>query len=528
MKDFSGGGLVVCGIPATVDESTREAIAAAGFAGHVLFRRNATDARSVAELCSWLTDQTPPVDPPPVLAIDEEGGFVSRLNHLGLDAPAALAIGATGSPDRAREVAREVGRALAALGLNTVFAPCLDVLIEPLNPVIATRAYGDQAEPVGALGHAAIAGFRSAAIEPVVKHFPGHGATRADSHLALPVVRRSAAELASCELGPFMTAFRAGARAVMTAHVAYPEATPVGEKERPATYSQHWLGRVLRSELGFTGLVLSDALEMAGASTSGDPAAAPDAAIDLETRVEHSVRAGVDLLLFDELENGLRAAAHLETLAADSRWRKRLGEALTRVTGFRRQLKRHPAAADPQAALQLGSGLFSKIQEQAIALVGDPGSNLPLARDRPLCFALPRALDPNRRLDLEWFASRLNERFPRARVLPLEPGKEGGQEVASAPRREPETLILGCLGRGSNGWIREMAGRAGDGPGGRIGVALHRPVEVLELPESWTRLVSYGFGRVALGAVVDILAGVAAPRGAVLGLGDLMSGAREV
>jgi beta-N-acetylhexosaminidase len=396
-----------------------------------------------------------------------------------------------------------------------------------MNPVIATRAYGDDPSRVTSLGLAALEGFRAAGVTPVVKHFPGHGATRADSHLALPVVRRSASEIADCEVAPFRAAVAAGIPAAMTAHVAYPDATPGEERDYPATYSHYWVGKILRGELGFSGVVFSDALEMVGARAEGGEAGTGPGS-DLEARVERCLQVGVDLLLFDELENGLRALAHLSKLANDSRWQDTLSTAFERVGRFRCAFTRRASAAvHPAAALRLARDRLSAVQRRAIALVGDPGRNLPLAGDRPLCFALPRALDHDRRLDSKWLGARLSECFPGGRVLEFDPGPDAPEALRRGVGSSSETLILGCLGRGSSEWIGAAARAVGDGPGVRIGVALHRPADILELPAGWTRLVSYGFGPVALSALIEVLAGIEEPRGEILGLGGSAASSRR-
>jgi beta-N-acetylhexosaminidase len=491
----------------------------------VLFRRNVRDGAQLQALTAQLSELAPP-GLPPILAIDEEGGAVSRLDHLGFDAPAALAQGATGDPARAREVAELVGATLKALGLNTVFAPCLDVLTEPLNPVIATRAYGDGPEQVTRFGIAALEGFRATGIATVVKHFPGHGGTRADSHVAEPVVRRGAEAMMACDLAPFRAAIAGGVPGVMSAHVRYPDATPESDRNLPATLSRYWLGEMLRGELGFAGPVLSDALEMAGAGREAS----------LEERIERGLAAGVDLLLFDELEHGLAARDHLARLASDPRWRERLADAAARVTTFRRRLPRREGTAGVHEAadlLRAPHPRFAAIQGAAIALVADPQRRLPLARSNPVFVAMPRSLDADRKIDLSWLAAELGERFPAAQVVPFDPGPTAPAVLARAASEAQWTgthsraaVVLASLGRGDPEWIRSAAAAVGDGPGPRLGVALHRPAEVLEMPATWTRLITYGFGRNALRGMVQVLAGEHQAVGNVLGLRPPAAGAR--
>jgi beta-glucosidase-like glycosyl hydrolase len=288
---------------------------------------------------------------------------------------------------------------------------------------------------------------------------------------------------------------------------------------------------VLRRQLGFAGPVLSDALEMVGAGAEAT----------FEQRLERSLAAGVDLLLFDELEHGLAARDHLARLANNPRWQERLADAAARVTSFRRRLARRVLRASPHqtAGLHEAAGprelaqllrapeeRFAAIQSAAIALVADPRRRLPLPRSTPLLVAMPRALDADRRIDLRWFEAQLSERFPAARVLSFDAGPDAPALLTRAAAdagladASHAAVILASLGRGDTGWIRATAAALGDGPGPRLGVALHRPAEVLEMPASWTRLITYGFGRNALGALIRVLAGECAAAGNVLGLGS--------
>lgn len=519
---FPAGALVCCGLGTKLDGHDWQRLAAAGLAGHVIFRRNVPDATSLAALAAELRSLATPALLP-ILAIDEEGGVVSRLNHLGFDPPAALALAAGGVPARAREVAEAIGAVLAALGLNTVFAPCLDVLTEPLNPVIATRAYGDHPAQVTGFGLAALEGFRTAGIAPVIKHFPGHGGTSADSHTTEPVVYRAFSEMEACELAPFAAGVKAGAPGVMSAHVRYPDATPEAERALPATHSRYWLEEVLRRRLGFAGPIFSDALEMTGAG----------AGASFEERIERAIAAGVDLLVCDELEHGLAARAHLERLAAEVRWQGRLADALARVTDFRRRLApRTPAASASELAQALAApqARFASAQRAAIAKVGDPKPHLPIPPSIPLFVALPRGLDSERQVDLAWFETMLGERFASVHLVAFDPGLEAPLQLAaewahftsgSSARASRSTALLATLGRGDTRWIREATRVFGDGPGARVGVALDRPAEVLEMPGVWARLITYGFGRNALTVLSEVLAGTRTAEGHVLGLGAL-------
>ncbi len=223
--------------------------------------------------------------PPLFVSVDQEGGRVSRLGppHFA-SAPSARSLGAAGDPDRARAAARDIARELRSVGINWDFAPVLDTNNNPRNPVIGGRSYGDDPQVVAAMGIAAVRGFQEdGGILACGKHFPGHGDTEIDSHLALPRIAHGRERLEQVELVPFQAAIAAGLAAVMSAHILFPAL----DAELPATLSPRILTGLLRHEMDFRGLVITDCLEMRGVSEGWGSAEAAVLA----------VLAGADILL---------------------------------------------------------------------------------------------------------------------------------------------------------------------------------------------------------------------------------------
>ena len=224
--------------------------------GVILFARNLVDPEQVARLTNALQEQAS--SPPLLIAIDEEGGRVSRLPRGFTTFPAASSVAACHSPDMAYGAAEVTARELRAVGINMNLAPVLDVNSHPANPIIGDRAYGTQPEQVCTYGMAVMRGLEDNGVIPCGKHFPGHGDTMTDSHHVLPVVEADRARLDAVELEPFRRVIHRGLSAIMTAHVRYPAL----DAEAPATLSRPILTDLLRNELGFQGVTLTDDMEM--------------------------------------------------------------------------------------------------------------------------------------------------------------------------------------------------------------------------------------------------------------------------
>jgi beta-N-acetylhexosaminidase len=297
-------------------------LVADGLAGHVLFGYNVVDHPQLAALTAQLRAARTDV----VIGIDEEGGDVTRLAHAGGSPyPGNAALGRVDDTDVTRRVYQAIGAELAGLGITVDIAPTVDVNSADDNPIIGTRSFG--ADPIRVAAHsaAAVAGLQQAGVAACAKHFPGHGATIADSHLELPTVDAPLDLLRVRELPPFVASFAAGAKAIMTAHIRVPALTG----DAPATFSRAALVDLLRGELGFTGVVITDALEMHG---STDYAGSIPAAAVL------ALAAGCDLLCIGaSVDAALVEACAAEIVAALGDGRlglARVEQAVERVAGL--------------------------------------------------------------------------------------------------------------------------------------------------------------------------------------------------
>jgi len=224
--------------------------------GMILFSRNLEHPAQIVELTNGLQTRSPHV--PLLIAVDQEGGRVSRLPNGFTIFPPCGTVGACRSEELAYAAAAVTAAELRAVGINMNMAPVLDVHSNPDNPIIGDRAYGTEPQTVAELGLAAIRGFHGKGVVACGKHFPGHGDTSTDSHKVLPVVKASVETLLARELRPFHHAIQNGLASLMTAHVVYPAL----DAQRPATLSPTILTGLLREQWGFDGMVVTDDLEM--------------------------------------------------------------------------------------------------------------------------------------------------------------------------------------------------------------------------------------------------------------------------
>jgi beta-N-acetylhexosaminidase len=250
-----------------------------GLAGVCLFGENVESREQLRAL----TAAVYAANPHALIAIDEEGGDVTRLyQSVGSPFPGNALLGRIDDLDYTARVATAVGAELRDVGVNLNFAPDVDINSNPLNPVIGVRSFGTDPELVALHGGAWVAAHEATGVAVSAKHFPGHGDTAQDSHLALPVVDLPLAALRERELLPFEAAIAAGASSIMSSHILLPQLDPAN----PATFSRPILEGLLRGELGFTGVIVSDALDMVGASGE----------IGIAAAAVRAVAAGCDLL----------------------------------------------------------------------------------------------------------------------------------------------------------------------------------------------------------------------------------------
>ena len=307
-----------------------------GLAGVCIFGGNIESREQLRAL----TDAIREANPDSLIAIDEEGGDVTRLYYAqGAPYPGNALLGRIDDLELTERTGRLVGQELRAVGVNLDFGPDVDINSNPDNPVIGVRSFGSEPQLVARHSAAWVRGLESTGVAAAAKHFPGHGDTAQDSHLSLPVVDLPLEQLRERELRPFAAAIGAGTRSIMTSHILLPQL----DSENPATFSPRILQQLLREELGFDGVIVSDALDMVGASGEiGIPAAAVRA-----------IAAGCDLLCIgtkntDE-QLGQIEQAILDAVTDGTLPEARLRDAAARTSSLGRAMRGTPEVTPVEA-----------------------------------------------------------------------------------------------------------------------------------------------------------------------------------
>ncbi|SCG66246.1 glycoside hydrolase family 3 protein [Micromonospora inositola] len=337
---------------------------------------NVQDPRQIATLSNGLQtaalSQRQPI--PLLISTDQEGGaVVFRLVAPATAMPGNMALGAGRSVTDAHRSAEVIGTELAAVGINQNYAPVADVNVNPANPVIGVRSVGEDPELVSNMVAAQVNGYHDGGVATVAKHFPGHGDTATDSHFGLPEVTHTREQLEAIDLPPFRAAIAQGVDTIMTAHVVLRSVDPSGA---PATMSQPILTGLLREEMGYDGLIVTDALDMQGATSTYPPNVAPVEAF----------KAGADqLVLAPQMDVAYTAV--LDAVGSGEISMRRLDESVYRILRLKmtRGLFKDPFVNVELAAKVVGASDHLRdeqlITDHTTTLVKNDSDVLPLTRD---------------------------------------------------------------------------------------------------------------------------------------------------
>ena len=544
--------------------------------GVILFARNIESLSQVGDLIGSVCEELAREGLNPLIMADHEGDFVAELRQIIGVPPAPLAVAATGDLDLAAEVAYETGTAMRKLGANVVLAPVADCYFEAPSAITGLRTFGADPERVSAFVEQTIAGFRSAGVLSCAKHFPGHGSTPEDSHETLPEIRKSSEALASADLVPFRRSIAAAVDLMMMSHIAY----PMGREELiPASFDARIIRGMLRGELGYDGVVITDALEMAGARWY-----ASERSGMVTGGNERSLLAGSDLLLHTrpipeqvQMERGAEPVMSinvmetivrtLEKIVDRGRVDEKLAEAAAESEPLRNVLSILDAssarvtalrerAADPRTAARPAGGkvielnaypsvpsVYRTVAEHSITAGSDWSRFQALAPDSSY-MVVPIEWSPSETLkkqDVGGILDVLCRHFPRWQRAPLVTGFETDDEGNFRPvfQRERATVVDAARFTGGTTPARSLEGeeivvvlssRGAPSEEFALGLSaladLYRPTLVVLtgwvvddwIPEGTPVLISLGASTQVASAVAQVLAGALVPEGSLAGL----------
>ncbi len=478
-------------------------------AGVTLFRSmNVDTPAQVRSLCLDLQRAAQAAGLPPLLiAADQEGGQLMAIGEGVAQLPGNMALGATGDVLLARRAGEVLGHELAAMGINVDYAPCCDVNVNPRNPVIGIRSFGEDPQKVAVYCAAMIAGIQSAGVVATAKHFPGLGDTAKDAHWGTPVVPHGLERLRRVELPPFKAAINAGVQMVMTAHIALPAVD--GSVETPATLSPKVLGGLLRQQLGFQGVIVTDAMDM-HAIQQGNA---------LGEQAVRAVQAGVDLLLLGgNAEDQRRVYEGLLQAVQDGRLQE---NALRRSAGRVLALKDWIQKAGPQPELSVVAcaehrAVADEIARRSLTLVRDQDNLLPLRlhAGQRLAVVLPHPVDLTPADTSSYVVPTLSQALrryhPRVEEF-LVSHAPGQQEIAGllAQLAGFDYIVAGTLNAFSQPQQAEMvkAILATDIP--TVVAALRLPYDLAAFPQAPTFLATYSLLEPSMRALAAALFGQA-------------------
>jgi beta-N-acetylhexosaminidase len=477
--------------------------------GVTLFARNIDNGPQLARLDADLQTIADPV--PLFISVDQEGGLVVRVTDGATIFPGNMAVGATGDPSLARRVAEASANELLAMGVNMDLAPVVDVNTNPLNPVIGVRSFGSEVGLVSDFGVQTIQGLQSSGVSAVGKHFPGHGDTAVDSHRDLPVVPHPLERLQALEFVPFKAAIQAGVDGIMTAHLYLPLIEP--QPDLPATLSKAVLTGLLREQLGYQGLILTDALDM-DAIKKDRPAA--EAAVQ-------AFEAGADMLLVggitaeDRRRMGEGPPALLAAVQSGRVSEERLNASVLRI--LEAKAKRGilagavAATAVPDTAVLNSAehrALALDVARRAVTLQRDDANLLPLNAGQQILVVVPDAPTRSDAQD-DLLASSLLDA-----VRQYAPSATGaGVRSAASAARSADVIVLGTydLARDADQQVLAHSLAATGKP--VVAVSLRGPYDAAVLPAIGTFLTVYGDRPVHLQAAAEALFGRLTPSGKV-------------
>lgn len=467
---------------------------------------NVNDPRQIAGLSNGVQDAA--LDQrlriPALVATDQEGGIVARVGPPATEWPGNMALGAGRSTDDARRAAAISGTELDALGVNWNFAPVADVNVNPQNPVIGVRSFSEDPGLAARLTAAQVRGYQGAGIAAAGKHFPGHGDTATDSHTGLPVIDHTRAEWERIDRPPFQRAIEAGIDAIMSAHIVVPSLDPSGD---PATLSRPIMTGILRQEMGYDGVVITDALGMQGVREKYGDDRVPVLAL----------KAGVDMLLMPP-DLDLAYNSVLDAVRSGEIGERRIDRSLYRILRLKWDLGlvEDPYVDESAVAQTVGTpehyAAALRTTDRTTTLLENDGGLLPLSADSGQSV-----------LVTGWgvrttgtVAAAMEQRGVATDVYETGSNPTQAQVEAAAARAEEHDLTVvttnGAWRDGSSGQ-RDLVNRLVETGTPVVAAAVRDPYDIAYFPDVPVYLATYGYTGVSMQSLVRVLFGEVEPSG---------------
>lgn len=480
--------------------------------GGIVYRNgNVIDPDQTRQLSAAIQSCLTGTSPYVLIAVDHEGQYVNRFESGVNYFPPAMAIGASGDPEIAFNVAHAQGLELSYSGVNTVLGPVADVLTNLDNTVISQRSYGGDPQQVAKFVNQAVLGYQKAGIAAVVKHYPGHGGVSGDSHSFLPIDYSDLATLEANYLPPFQAGIDAGAQIIMTAHVAFPSIDPSGV---PATLSSILIDQ-LREKLDYNGVVITDSMGMGAITNNG---------LDIPNASLMALQAGVDMLLLTSPDVAIQTKSKILTALANGELSEdRVKESVRRILSVKVMLGLD-IAPQPASSPELLSGAEIAFDAgyHAPAVIKDENHQIPLPVDEknilviapPDGWGLDNLVISNLSqsgysVTITHYGAPWNGSIDNQALL---------ADLVARTSRYDLTILFTWEAhlnrfRYGDSWQANLANQLLDNGTHIIIVALKSPTDLLEFPQAPVYIATFGTTPGQLHALVDILTGVIEPPG---------------
>ncbi|GAA3825301.1 glycoside hydrolase family 3 protein [Streptomyces coacervatus] len=473
---------------------------------------NTRDPHQIADLSNGIqrASLTQARGLPVLITTDQEHGIVCRVGRPATLFPGAMAMGAGGSRRDARTLGRVSGAELRAIGINQDYSPDADVNINPANPVIGVRSFGADPDAVAGLVAAEVAGYQGSSVAATAKHFPGHGDTAVDSHYGFPVITHSRELWEKLDAVPFRAAIRAGIDSIMTAHIQFPALDDSGD---PATLSHPILTGILREELGYDGVVVTDSLGMQGVRTKYGDDRVPVLAL----------KAGVDQLLNPpDLATAWNAV--LKAVEDGELTESRLDESILRILRLKARLRLFDdpyvshSGVDRTVGTDAHLATADRIAERTTTLLVNKAGLLPLSR-RAYRKVLVVGADPASPSGTTGpptgvLATALTELGFTATALSTGTAPSAATiATAVAAAQDADAVVVGTYNVSASSSQRTLVEQLAATGRPVVAIAIRNPYDVAQLPSTSAHLASYSWTDVELRAAARVIAGRAAPRG---------------